>query len=98
LKTPTVFWLGGGNGVNDVRQTDIHTAKLLVPEPSAFEAELATEQIKSHISPDIDQIPSELFKMGRRTLRYEIHKLTITYLLTPWSRALLEKLTSELCS
>ena len=78
LKTPTVFWLGGGNGVNGIRQTDIHTAKPLVPEPSAFEAELDTEQIKSHISPGIDQIPSELFKVGGRTLRYEIHKLIIT--------------------
>jgi len=29
--------------VNDVRQTEIHTAKLLVPEPSAYEIELAIE-------------------------------------------------------
>ena len=26
---------------NDVKQTEIHTAELLVPEPSAFEAEMA---------------------------------------------------------
>ena len=55
LKTPTVFWLGGRNGVNDVRQTEIHTAKPLVPEPSAFEVEMAIEKIKSHKSPGIDQ-------------------------------------------
>ena len=30
-------------GVNDVRQTEIHTAEPLVPEPSAFESELAIE-------------------------------------------------------
>jgi len=29
--------------VNDVWQTGIHTAELLVPEPSAFEVELAIE-------------------------------------------------------
>jgi hypothetical protein len=27
------------HGVNDVRQTEIHTAETLVPEPSAFEVE-----------------------------------------------------------
>jgi hypothetical protein len=30
------------NGVN-VRQTEIHTAELLVPEPSAFEVEMSIE-------------------------------------------------------
>ena len=34
------------NGVNDVRQTETHTAKLLVPEPIAFEFELAIEKLK----------------------------------------------------
>jgi hypothetical protein len=33
-------------GVNDVRQTEIHTAEPLVPEPSAFEIELAIEKFK----------------------------------------------------
>jgi len=30
-------------GVNDVRYTEIHTAQPLVPEPSAFEFEMAIE-------------------------------------------------------
>jgi uncharacterized membrane protein YhdT len=30
-----------------------------VPEPSAFEVELAVEKLKSHKSPGIDQIPAE---------------------------------------
>jgi hypothetical protein len=34
------------HGVNDMRQTEIHTAKLLVPKPSAFEVEMATEKLK----------------------------------------------------
>ena len=56
LQTRTVFWLGEGTispscwmyrGFNDARQMEIHTAEPLVPEPSAFEVELATEKIKS---------------------------------------------------
>ena len=43
------------HGVNDVRQTEIHTAEPLVPEPSAFEVELAIEKIKSHKSLGFDQ-------------------------------------------
>jgi len=36
------------HGVNDVRQTEVHTAEPLVPEPSALEVELAIEKVKSH--------------------------------------------------
>jgi len=35
------------HGARDVRQAEIHTAEPLVPEPSAFEVELATEKLKS---------------------------------------------------
>jgi hypothetical protein len=31
------------HGVNDVRQTEIHTAEPLVPDPNAFEVEMAVE-------------------------------------------------------
>jgi hypothetical protein len=31
------------HGVNDVRQTEIHTVEPLVPEPSSFEVEIAIE-------------------------------------------------------
>jgi hypothetical protein len=34
------------HGVNYVRQIEIHTAEPLVPEPSATEAEMASEKIK----------------------------------------------------
>jgi len=38
-------------GVNGVRQTEIHTAEPLVPEPSTFEFEMAIEEInKSQIT------------------------------------------------
>jgi hypothetical protein len=36
------------HGVNDVWHTELHTAEPLVPEPSAFEVELAIEKLKSH--------------------------------------------------
>jgi hypothetical protein len=34
------------HGVNDARETEIRTAEPLVPEPSAFEYEMAIEKIK----------------------------------------------------
>ena len=61
--------------VSDVGQSGIHTAELPVPEPSAFEVEMATDKIQRHISAGIDQIPAELIKAGGRTIRSEVHKL-----------------------
>ena len=52
------------HGVNDVRQTEIHTAEPLVPKPTAFEVEMNIEELKRHISPGSDQIPAELIKAG----------------------------------
>ena len=66
------------HGAKDVRQEEIHTAEPLVPEPSAFEVELAIEKLKNHRSPGIDQIPAELIKAGGRTIRCAIHKLIIS--------------------
>ena len=36
------------HGVNEVRQIEIHTAEPLAPEPSAYEVELAIENLNSH--------------------------------------------------
>jgi len=63
------------HGVKDVGQAEIHTAEPLVPEPSAYEVELAIDKLKSHKSPGIDQILAELIKAGGRTISLEIHKL-----------------------
>jgi hypothetical protein len=49
-----------------------------VPEPSAFEVEMAIEKLKRHKSPGIDQIPAELIKAGGRIIQSEIHKLIIS--------------------
>ena len=61
--------------VSDVRQTEIYTAETIVPEPSAFKFEMATENLKRDKSQDNDQIPTELIKAGVRKIRSEIQKL-----------------------
>jgi hypothetical protein len=52
------------HGVNYVRRTEKHTAEPLVPEPSASEVELAIEKLKTHKTPGVDQIPTELIEAG----------------------------------
>jgi hypothetical protein len=66
------------HGVNDVRQIEVHTAEPLVPEPSAFEVEMATVKLNRHKSPGIDQVPAELIKAGGRIIRAEVDKLIIS--------------------
>jgi hypothetical protein len=56
----------------------MHTPETLVPEPSTSDVELAIEELKSHKSPDIVQIPAELIKAGGRRIRCEIHKHIIS--------------------
>jgi len=59
-------------GFNDVRRGEIETAELLVPKPSAFEVEMATEKLKRHKNPVNDQISEEIIKAGSRRVRTEI--------------------------
>jgi len=63
-------------GVNDVQQTEIHTRQPLVPELSEYEFEMGIENLKRHKLPDIDEIPAELIKTGKRTICSESHKPT----------------------
>jgi len=64
------------HGVKDVGQAEIHTAEPLVPEPSAFEVDLAIGKLKSHKSSGIDEIPAELikpsFKVCQRGTKYRL--------------------------
>ena len=76
------------HGVKDVGQVEVPTADPLVPEPSAFEVELAIDKLKSRKSTGIDEIPAELIKAGGGTICLEIHKL-ITFI---WKK---EKLPEE---
>ena len=62
------------HGVSDVRQTEIHTAELLVPEPSAFEAVMAIDKLNGHKTPGINLIPAKWIKAGGRTIHCKIHK------------------------
>jgi hypothetical protein len=63
------------HAVDDVRQTEVHTAEPLVPEPSAFQVEMAIEKLKIQKSSGIDQITAQFIKDGGRTICSEIHKL-----------------------
>jgi hypothetical protein len=51
---------------SDVRQIEIHTAELLVPDPSPFEVEIAIEKLKRYKSPGSD--PAELIQAGSEIL------------------------------
>jgi hypothetical protein len=62
-------------GDNNVRQAEMCKAEPLVPEPSAFEVEMASEKLKWYKSPGIDQIPAKLIKAGGSKICCEIHKL-----------------------
>jgi hypothetical protein len=68
------------NGVNNFRRTDLHTAEILVPDPSVLEFELAIENLKGHQSPGTDQISPELINARGRAIHSEIHKFLIFYL------------------
>jgi hypothetical protein len=48
------------HGVGGVWQTEMHTAKLFVPESSASEVEFAVGNLKSYKSPSVEQFPAEL--------------------------------------
>ena len=51
-----------------------------MPEPSAFEVEMANEKLKQHKSLCTDQIPAELIKAGGIIIHSEILKLFNTVL------------------
>jgi hypothetical protein len=68
------FHLLNVNGVHNVRQTEIHTAGPLVPEPSAFEFESNVVKLKRNKSPGTYWIPTKFIKARGRNIRNEIHK------------------------
>ncbi|PNF43921.1 hypothetical protein B7P43_G02818 [Cryptotermes secundus] len=61
--------------VSDVRQTEIHTAELLIPDPSPFVVESAIAKLKRYKSPDSDEIPAVLIQARGEILRSKIHNL-----------------------
>jgi hypothetical protein len=73
------------HGVSDLRQTEIHTAKPPVTQPSASEFEMTIEKLKRRQLLGTDQIPAEA---GGRTIHSDIRKLIISV----WNK---EKLPEE---
>jgi len=69
-------------GVNDIMQTEMHAAELLVPEPSSFAVEISTEKLKIYKSSGSDHIRTVLIQARGNTLRSEIHELINTI----WSK------------
>jgi hypothetical protein len=67
------------HGVNDVRQTELHTAEPVVYEPSVFEVEMAIEKLKRHKSPGSDQIAAELIKAGLEQFAVRTTNLLILF-------------------
>jgi len=67
------------HGINVVRQIQIHTTELLIPEPSSFRFKITIEKLKRYKAPVIDQIPAELIKAGGNTLCFEINKHIILF-------------------
>ena len=74
------------HGVNDVRQTEIHTAEPLVPETSSFETELAIKKQQSHESPDIYQIRAELIKAGVK--QFTTRSIILLFIFGIWRNCL----------
>jgi hypothetical protein len=63
------------HGTGGVRQTEMLTAELFVPDHSASVVEDATGKLKSYNSPGVVQIPAEVIQTGGEIWRSEIHKL-----------------------
>jgi hypothetical protein len=50
-----------------------YVAEPLVPEPNAFEVEMAIEKPKRHKLPGTDQVPAELVREACRTIGCDTH-------------------------
>jgi hypothetical protein len=61
--------------VHDVKNKDIHTAELLMPEPSLVEVEIGIGKLKGYKSPGTDHIPSKLIKAECEILYSSVHRL-----------------------
>jgi hypothetical protein len=69
--------------VSDVKQIEIFTAELLVPDPSYFEVEFAIAKLKDYKSPGSDQISAKLIQARGETPQSETY---INSLIFIWSK------------
>jgi len=79
------------HGVYDVWHTAVHTAEPLLPEPCAFEVELAIEKLKNHKSPGIDQIPVELRQLVEQFAVISIYLIFLFGIMNPeeWKESII---------
>jgi hypothetical protein len=63
------------NRVSGVRQIEVHTAELIVPDPNPFEVEITVAKLGKYKPPDSDEILAELIQVICETLLSEIHKV-----------------------
>jgi hypothetical protein len=62
------------HGINDVRQNEMHTSKLLVPEPSYFKDEVPIVKLKRYMAPPgTDIVLAEMIPAEGNTLCSDIH-------------------------
>jgi hypothetical protein len=58
------------DGVGGVRETEMHTAGLFMPEPSASDFEVAVGKLKGYKLPGFVQIPAELVVARRGNIAF----------------------------
>jgi hypothetical protein len=63
------------HNVSVFRQIEIHTAELLIHDPSAFEVKMAITKLKRYKLPGSDHISAELFQADGEILQSEIRNL-----------------------
>jgi hypothetical protein len=56
------------HGISNVRQMEIYTTELLVPDPNLFDVQIAIAKLKRYKLPGSDQIPAKLIQAGGEIL------------------------------
>jgi hypothetical protein len=59
----------------DIKQIEMHTAGLLVPDSSPFDVEIGIAKFERYKLSSSDQIPANMIQIGYMALWSEIHKL-----------------------
>jgi hypothetical protein len=82
------------HSVGDIRQMGLYIAEKFVPDPSTFEVEIASLNLKSYKSPHSEKIPLELIQALGKILQSENHNSLIPFGIR--KNCLISELTLEL--
>jgi hypothetical protein len=63
--------------VSDIKHVEVHTAELLLPDPSPLRLKFLFAKLKRCKLPGSDQIQAELIRAGGETLQPDINKLIL---------------------